>query len=174
MSAFKLPLGQLVRENLSIVLCYAYSARPLWAEILARMPGKERFALEIFLLADRRAQKALMELALFLRTLDDDEGITARLRHTDTNLSCGTLYMESGMQEELPLREVANKIIHAKSLDWRITLRDDGDSIKEDALPTVVAIARKHSAQTPKKYRWAEAHIDLIVLGFMCSQIKLP
>jgi hypothetical protein len=58
-----------------------------------------------------------MELALYFRTLDDKENLTAEWKQMGEP-SVGTLFLRNGTTEPLSPREMSNKIIHAVSVDW--------------------------------------------------------
>lgn len=65
--------AQLVHEKLATIVSFAYSQAPLDLMRRAKFKGEWRF-LDTFLheIPQTEATKALMELALYFRTLDDD------------------------------------------------------------------------------------------------------
>ena len=68
MSRFSLPLTRLVHENLSIVMCFAYSRKPLEKMIQAKFKGEWKYLNKaLFEISAEQAEKACVELALFLR-----------------------------------------------------------------------------------------------------------
>ena len=78
MSRFSLPLTRLVHENLSIIMCFAYSRKPLKNMVQAKFKGEWKYLNKaLFEISAQQAEKASVELALFLRTLDDEEEISA-------------------------------------------------------------------------------------------------
>ncbi len=67
MSRFSLPLTRLVHENLSIVMCFAYSRKPLKKMIQAKFKGEWKYLNKaLFEISAQQAEKACVELALFL------------------------------------------------------------------------------------------------------------
>jgi hypothetical protein len=73
MSRFSVPLTRLVHENLSIVMCYAYSQKPLAEMIESKFKGEWKYLNKaLFEISAERAEKACLELALFLRMVDDE------------------------------------------------------------------------------------------------------
>jgi hypothetical protein len=81
MAMFPLPLSKLIHENLSIVMKYVFSRGPLWKLIDEKFQGEwlylHKFVIEI---AEERAIKACIELAIYLRALDDEEKVSVLLR----------------------------------------------------------------------------------------------
>jgi len=78
MSRFSLPLTSLVHENLSIIMSFAYSRKPLKNMVEAKFKGEWKYLNKaLFEISAQHAEKACVELALFLRTLDDEEEISA-------------------------------------------------------------------------------------------------
>jgi hypothetical protein len=67
-------------------------------------------------LPEAAANKALMELGLYFRTLDDKHDLTGWWKKAGP--SVGTLFLSSGNTEPLSPREMSNKIIHAVSVEW--------------------------------------------------------
>ncbi|MGA7985336.1 MAG: hypothetical protein WCA01_09185, partial [Burkholderiales bacterium] len=67
MSTFPLPLTQLVHENLSVVMTFAFSRGPLEQLLEKRFEGEwkylRKFALDI---SEARAIKGCIELAVYL------------------------------------------------------------------------------------------------------------
>lgn len=172
MSGFSIPLTRLVHENLSIIMCYAYSLKPLSDMMGKHFDGGWKYLNKgLFELSAQRAEKACMELALFLRTVDDDENITAYLDKTKSVTSCGRLVMESGDIEPLPFREVSNKIIHAQRLEWRMIIMDYGDSVGPAEAPVLYCYPRKHPTGFSAKKRWKQAEIDLVPLAAVCGML---
>jgi hypothetical protein len=109
-----LPLTRLIHENLSVVMCFAYSRKPLEEMIEREFIGHPKYLSKaIFDISEERAEKAWLELALFLRTLDDAEEISAYIKRTKSEFDCGRCAMKDGSEIALSFREVANKVIHA-------------------------------------------------------------
>ena len=136
--------ARLVHEKLALIAIFAYSQEPLAQMRLAKFKGEwpshDKFLHEI---PQIEATKALMELALYFRTLDDAQGLTPYWKIVGDTV--GTLYLKDGKTEPLSPREMSNKIIHAEHIDW-----DFSES------PKIVC--------TGKDEKWTSAEIDLIAL----------
>lgn len=105
----------LAAEDFSIVLNFAHS-RQSFNQLRATADGEwkhlDRLLYEI---PELRADRALLEMAYLLRSIDDMEGIS----HHFAN-SFGTLHLRNGNDQPLGLRDVTNKIIHAERYEWSL------------------------------------------------------
>src|SRR5207249_11619378 len=73
MGRYSLPLTPLIHENLSALMSFAYSRKPLM-ELMGGFSGEWKYLNKaLFEISDERAEKACSELALFLRRRDDDD-----------------------------------------------------------------------------------------------------
>ena len=142
---FSLPLTKLIREKLFIVIAYALSRVPMEA-FLETLEGEWKY-LRKALLNDPQhvVEQACLELALFLRMLDDIEPLPK-------NLSCGQLIKNSGASD-LSVRDVANKIIHASALRWDFSIPDNPRLVCESNEPD----------------RWLRAEIGVLLLARYCG-----
>ena len=146
MSRFSLPLTRLIHENLSIVMCFAYSQKPLAVMIDGKFKGEWKYLNKaLFDISAERAEKACLELALFLRMLDDEEEISAYHTATKNVPNCGKLIMKNGSEKVLTFREVANKVIHSSRLEWEFLKYPD---------PLLIC-------HTRDKEEWLRAEVDL-------------
>lgn len=154
MSHFSLPLTRLIHENLSIVLCFVYSRKPLAEMMDSKFGGEWKYLNKaLFEISAERSDKACLELALFLRMLDDEEKISdyhAATRHVP---NCGRLIMKDGSEKELPFREVANKVIHASRMEWELA-----------KFPEPVLICHTREAE-----RWVRAEVDILAVAAVCG-----
>jgi hypothetical protein len=151
MARVSLQFGQLIRENVSILMTFAYSRAPLEALVEARFQGEWKHLRGALLDLPRiRANRASLELALLLRLLDDDEGLSANLIQIGA-MSFGRLVKPDGSETDLTLRDVCNKIIHASDLEWRITTD-----------PVLICTSREPQ-------RWIRAEIHLERLAALCG-----
>lgn len=161
--------AQLVHENLGIMMTYAYSLKPLAEELTRSFAGSHKY-LEKSLISNtqRRAIRACMELALFLRSIDDDIQLTKTLeRNPDLN-DCGTLYITTDRPSALTLREVANKIIHAEALEWHMVMVRTNEGYDIAPAPILACWAPKNA---PIRWPWVRAEVNLIKLAAVCGQI---
>ena len=136
----------MLHENLSIVMCSAYSRKPLTETVQRVFIGDWKYLCKaLFEIAEKRAEKACLELALVLRILDDEWNVTEWEKQGGNLHNCGKLIMEDETERDLPFREVASKIIHASGLAWDFTKSPD---------PLLIC----HSRDKDKRLR-AEVHI---------------
>jgi|SRR3990172_215115 len=103
-------------------------------------------------MSEQRAGKAALELAIFMRLLDDREDISGYLNQIDT-WTYGRLVFEDKPDQPLKMRDVANKIIHASTLEWNLSKVDD---------PILVCISQK-------KEKWVRAEIKVVKSAAFCG-----
>jgi hypothetical protein len=153
---FSLPLTRLVHENLSIVMCFAYSRKSLDRLVKTKFLGQWKYLYKaLFEISEERAEEACMKLALFLRIVDDEENISAYHTAIKRVPNCGKLIMKNGSKKALPFREVANKIIHSSRLEWRFP---------KNRKPQLVCHARD-------KEKWLRAEVDLVEVAAVCGML---
>ncbi len=154
MKKFSLPFTQMLHENLSIVMCFAYSRKPLNEMVERIFMGEWRYLYKaLFDISEQRAEKACLELAVVARILDDElmfSEYEAQAGHTH---DCGKLILKDGTEKALPFREVANKIIHASGLEW------DFDKMPD---PMLVLYCRDEE-------KWLRAEVNVVRLAAVCS-----
>jgi hypothetical protein len=154
-NSFSLPLTSLVHENLSIVMCFAYSRKSLHKLVKTKFVGQWRYLRKALLeISEERANKACMELALFLRMVDDQDEISAYHAAIKSVPNCGKLIMKDGSKKLLPFREVANKILHSSRLEW--------DFSKRKSLLI---------CHTRDKEKWLRAEVDLVAVAAVCGTL---
>jgi hypothetical protein len=113
----------IIVENTSIVVTFAFSRKALAAfynskAFMGRFKAVER---AFFDMPERKARRAIIEVALMYRALDDAQGLSQSLRE----FHLGTVFSRAGASKPLHLREMANKIIHAQKLEWTVEDLDD-------------------------------------------------
>lgn len=113
------PITQLIHENFSIIMTFAFSHDPLEQMMLTRFKGHWKYLWRALVdVSEMRAQRACLEFAILLRTLDDDDPMTDDMKRGGES-GYGDLHMPYGKgNRNLTLRDVCNKIIHAASLTW--------------------------------------------------------
>jgi hypothetical protein len=160
MARHSLPLTRLIHENLSIVMTFAFSRRPLEEMVDKTFLGEwKHLRKAVFTLSEERVEKACLELALYMRMLDDEQRISEYLKKT-SNPSFGRLISTNKSEKPLSLRDVANKIIHCSKFEWEYP----GDMTKSmrigivDLGPILVC----HGNGTEK---WARAEIEIIAFA---------
>lgn len=146
--------SRLVHEHLGTIMAFAYSRLPLQQLVKAKYLGEWKYLHKaLFEIAGEKATRALMELGLYVRAIDDDESFTA-LRG---DMPFGEVIDLHGSKTPLRAREVANKIIHAERYDWGTCCNAD---------PVVICVAGKDQSV---RFKWASASISLVALGALCG-----
>ena len=154
MERLSLPVSRTVRENVAVLLTYAFSRAPLEALVTARLEGEfQQFRETAFVLAAQRAERACLELAIMLRYLDDEGSISSTYGHSDVKF--GVLVGSDGTTGPLTLRDVANKMIHARAFSW--------DTMRPNQ-PTLICQPRDNE-------RWLKASIDVVALSVVCGSL---
>jgi hypothetical protein len=155
MPRLSLPVARIIRENVSILMTHAFSRNALQDWAAKALHGEfKHFHETVFGMAAQRAEKACLELALFLRYLDDEESLSDHYaRHSGMNF--GKLYLRNGKTSDLDLRDVANKIIHAVSFDW---------DLSRPHQPMLVCISREEE-------KWLKAHVDVAMVSVACGSL---
>lgn len=147
---------RLIHENLSIVMSFAYSQRPLQQMVEREFAGEWKYLHKaLFEISEIRATRALVELATMIRVVDDAEQISERRRQLNSSESYGTVIQSDGSQTPLFIRDVTNKILHASEFSWRVYT---------DASPSVQCMPVNGD-------RWSSAIIDLRSLAAFCGQL---
>ena len=137
-------------------MAFAYSRLPLQQLVQAKYLGEwEYLHKALFETAEERATRALMELGLYIRAIDDDENFTA-LR---ARIQFGEVIDLNGSKTPLSAREVANKIIHAERYDWSACC---------SAEAAVICSAAKDQSV---RFKWVSASISLVALGVLCGSL---
>lgn len=155
MSRFSQPLTHLIHENLSVLVTFAFSRVPLQLLRDKKFRGEWKYLdRALFTVSEQRAEKACLELATFIRLLDDDENIAEYLRQTGGN-SFGRVIKKDQPDEALYLRDLTNKIIHAHHLEWDFSTPED---------PKLACISRQPE-------RWLKAEVQVVALAAFCGQL---
>jgi hypothetical protein len=149
-------ITRLVHENFWIVLSFAFGQPAIARIIDQRFAGEWKFLNRtVHENTGVRANRALLEMGLQLRVLDDEEGLSDVFKKTERP-PLGSLVRANGTQTDLHFRDVTNKIIHGSRYEWRLGNDDPSIVIHADA---------------PEKWQSAEVRIvDLMAhiggLGF--------
>jgi hypothetical protein len=158
MNSLSIPLTSLIHENLAIVMTFAYSQKSLHDALVSNVAGRVRnLEMTLFENSRTRAERAIIELAMYLRILDDRDGISKYLKLTKSNLYFGTLYKDDESTTNIESRDFMNKVIHAAGYDWIITDNED---------PVLRCYAHK-----TESHKWSKADIDLFSVAFLCGQL---
>jgi hypothetical protein len=155
MSELSVRVVELVRKNTATLLMFAFSRQQLVEIAEQRLVGEwAAYRRTLLELPQARAERACFELALFLRQLDDDKRLSQHVV-SHSNLQLGILSRAGKPDEPLPLRDVANKIIHSARFDW---------DFSQTGQPQLVCIPRDAE-------RWTRANIDLLNLACVSGNL---
>lgn len=153
MAKLSLPLTRLVHENLSIVMNFCFSRQALEQLVDKRFKGEWKYLRKALLsVSEQRAEKACIELAVFLRLLDDEEDMSRYLEET-SGRSFGILIMKNKSIRRLKLRDVVNKIIHASAFKWDFSVENR---------PLLICESRNTE-------KWVQAEINVVSLAAFCG-----
>ena len=86
--------------------------------------------------------------------LGDEQGISKYVEGR-TNFEFGQLHFRDGRKEQLKLREVANKIIHAAGFAWDISSAQG---------PLLICHGRDSE-------KWIRADVDIVNLAAVCGNL---
>jgi hypothetical protein len=155
MSRFSQPLTHIIHENLSVIMTFSFSRPYLESFRENKFEGEWKYLdRALFTVSEQRAEKACLEIATFIRLLDDDENVADYLRKTGSH-SFGRVIKKDQPDEPLYLRDLTNKIIHAHHLEWDFSNPDD---------PKLICISRHPE-------RWLKAEVDVVSLAAFCGEL---
>lgn len=155
MSRFSQPLTHLIHDCLSVLVTFAFS-KPALTQLRNEMFQGEWKYLDraLFTVSEQRAARAALELATFIRLLDDDENVGESLKELGGH-AFGNVTKQDEPAEPLYLRDLTNKIMHAERLEW---------DFSKPKRPALVCISRDPT-------RWLRAEVDLVALAAFCGRL---
>jgi len=116
--------------------------------------GKWKFLHKIiYELPHEEATKALVELALYFRALDDEQDLTGFWKQVGVSV-VGSLVLKNGDIQSLSPREMSNKIIHAEEIKWDFS----------EEQPRIICTGRN-------KEEWLRAIIDVWKMLWIGAQL---
>jgi hypothetical protein len=156
-----LPYTRLIHEKLSIILTFAFSLprlrRILQSHFAGSWPNLQKTVNEI---GSERALQAFIDVAVYLRLLDDREdhsGALARMSKLfgddEKQITFGLVLSAGQPDQPLYLRDLTNKVIHASDWKWDV---GDGDR------PKLVCISNDPD-------RWTKAEVDIVAFAAFCG-----
>jgi hypothetical protein len=150
-------IARLIHENFWIVLSFAL-AQPAAKKLMGdRFYGEWQYLHQtIDEYAERRADRALLELGVQLRVLDDAYQLNADYLSQTPQTPFGTVTQKDGSTTDLRFRDMTNKIVHAASFEWALGADD----------PFV--ICHPHDRD-----RWLRADVRLQALMAFVGQLML-
>lgn len=155
MATLSLPLTRLVHENLSVVMTFCFSRLALEKLLSTKFHGEWKYLRKgVLEVSEQRAEKACLELAMFLRILDDAEDLSGHLKDSKFP-GFGKLHFSDKPVADLKMRDVCNKIIHASSLRW---------SFESPEKPILICESRETE-------RWERAEVDVVTLAAYCGNL---
>jgi hypothetical protein len=155
MVTLTLPVTRTIRQDVATVLTYAFSRGPLEQLVEKRFEGEfQQFRETAFQIAAQHAERACLELALLIRYLDEVQNISETYVGY-SQVDFGSVTKADGTVAPLTLRDVANKIIHARGLAW---------DTKKEGQPKLVCHSRDDQ-------RWTEANVDITALAAVCGSL---
>jgi hypothetical protein len=147
-----LPYTEIIHKNLSIILTFAYSWPHLNDLLANRFQGEWKYLRKtINEIAPERATRALIELAACLRLLDDKEDLSVRQKLAQGQF--GRVFKKDRSEEPLYLRDLTNKIVHAKEWKWDTSIPNE---------PKLVCVSNNPD-------RWFAAEIEIEALAAFCG-----
>jgi hypothetical protein len=147
------PITALIQENFSIVITFVFSRGALLNWLNTKFIGEWKYlTMACYELPETRANRALLELATQLRLLDNEQQLSAYLKEVNSS-PFGKVFKQEGVEEDLFLRDLTNKIVHALRIEW-----DASDP--EDA---------KIICHADDQERWLRAEISLPRLAAFCG-----
>jgi hypothetical protein len=153
--ALSLPVSRLIRDNVSVLLTFAFSRTALEKLVAERFEGEfKAFREAAFDFSAQRAEKACLDLALLLRYLDDESGLSGEYAESG-HPGFGYVQLPGAKTDVLKLRDVANKIIHASTLRWNFSKWDR---------PLLVCSPRDGQ-------QWREAEVDVVSVAAACGSL---
>ena len=144
----------IMHANLWRVMMYAYGAPVLHNLLSQKFQGGFR-SLEkgLYELSEVAADRSLIELATYIRILDDNEDLSGWHLQTKSP-PLGTVHKSDQSEEDLFLRDFTNKVIHAERFEWVF----DSDN------PLIRCIGRDPD-------RWVKAEVKCELVLFYVGQL---
>jgi hypothetical protein len=136
---------------------FAYSRQPLENLVTTEFVGEWKYLRKaLFEISEQHATRACIELALFMRLLDDKEDLSRLLGHMRRR-GFGNLFHTSKPPSPLKMRDVANKVIHAIEYHWDFSRENN---------PLLICIAAQDD-----NHKWVRAEIDINELAAFCGEL---
>lgn len=150
-----LPYTKLIHEKLSTILTFAYSLGPIESMLDSRFSGEWKYLNKtVYVIGREKATQACIELAAFLRLLDGAEELSNWERARGGQLF-GCVIKQDGTSEPLYLRDMTNKIVHAKDWEWHVSIPDK---------PLLIC-------KSDEPARWLKAEVEIEALAAFCARL---
>jgi hypothetical protein len=136
------------QENFGTVLMFAFGRPAVGLVINEQFKGEWKPLNKlVYEVSERRADRALLEMAVQLRALDDLNDLNGGYQQQKMP-PLGIVVQCDGSTTDLYFRDMTNKLMHAGGFSWELADLKD---------PTVVCLSKDGT-------RWKEAHIKLVTL----------
>jgi hypothetical protein len=140
-------LARNVQENFGTVLMFAFGRDAVGAVINEKFRGEWQFLNKlVYEVLERRADRALLEMAVQLRALDDLNDLSGMYQQQKMP-PLGKVLQGDGSTTDLYFRDMTNKIMHAGGFSWELA---------DAKAPKIVCLSNGT--------RWKEAHVELVTL----------
>ncbi len=159
MSGPKLPpmmprFSEVIHEKLSIILTYAFSYCPLDL-MLNNFNGEWKYLRKtVAEVGTVKATQACIELAIAIRALDEQESIFSYDNQVG-KIKFGLVIKKDQSNEQLCLRELTNKILHAKDLNW---------DFSNSGNPKIICVPNNLDG-------WIRAEIEVVAVAAYCGNL---
>ena len=141
-------LARNAQENFGTVLMFAFGQPAAARGINERFQGEWKFLNKVvYEVSERRGDRALLEMAVQLRALDDLNDLNGSFQQQEM-APLGTVVQGDGSKTDLYFRDMTNKIMHAGGFSWELA---------DVKAPIIVCLSNDGT-------RWKEAHISLVTV----------
>jgi hypothetical protein len=154
MSSHRIPLSAIIHENFSIVMTYAFSQPALSKMLQKCFIGEWKYLCKAcFETSETRANRALIEIAILLRLLDDKERLNEYFKAVKKE-PIGKFITQNDTEKPLFIRDMTNKIVHSSGLKWNFSDPDN---------PIVICLCNDIKSE------WKRAEISMIDFAYYCG-----
>jgi len=141
-------LARNAQENFGTVLMFAFGRDAIGAVINENFQGEWKYLNKlVYEVSEQRADRALLEMAVQLRALDDLNNLNGV--YQDQNMPpLGKVIQADASITDLYFRDMTNKIMHAGGFSWELA---------DAKAPKIVFLSNDGT-------RWKESHINIVNL----------
>jgi hypothetical protein len=145
-------LASNIQRNFSIILMYAFGRDAIGAVINDKFEGEWKFLHKaVYEISERRADRALLEMAVQLSALDDLNDLNSLYQQQNMK-PLGAVVQSDGSTTDLYFRDMTNKVMHSNGFSWELA---------EAKNPKIVCLSNDGA-------RWKLAHIYLVrLMGYL-------
>ena len=141
-------LARNAQGNFGTVLLFAFGRPAAGLVINEQFKGEwKNLHKLVYEVSEQRADRALLEMAVQLRALDDLNDLNNSYQQQKMP-PLGMVVQGDGSTTELYFRDMTNKIMHAGGFSWELA---------DVKAPVIVCLSNDGA-------RWKEAHINLVAL----------